>query len=1232
MFPSQSSPVRPLSRCTPALVGGVFLFASLLFSPLAAQISGNVFVDYNADGQRQNTPGTFVEPGVSGVTVTAFGPNNIVLATATTAGTGNFTLSIVPGLATRLEVTNLPAGLQPGPVGTGVTGSLTTVAFVTSPATVAIGLVSPADYCNANPSLALPCYINGDPAGGGTAGLGPALVTFPYFSPTTETVLVAAKSIGATWGITYRRSTKTLFTSAVMKRHVGFGPLSTGGIYAISTAGVVTPFVNLNSFPGVSAGADPHTGLPAAASQANVDAAAWAAVGKISLGGLDISEDEQTLWVVNLADRTLYGIDTTSKALTRSVPLVPAFTALYGLCTNGEFRPWAVRVHDGLIYLGAVCSGEHESLPLGPNSASHLHGYVVALDPASGAFQPIIDVPMDTIDYPKDTNNICTSAGNRWWPWLSAEPVSNNMSCSTLDRRSYPAPILSAIEFERLDNSGILAFQDRLGNQGGDANYSTKYPTVTTLDYTTGGGDVVKMCRDNSGVFHLEGDSSGTCPQPAAGAHNHKGPNDGQFYFAKGFPPFHPDTTHGGLALLPGTDQVVATGGDPFTFTSGGVFWLNNSSGNKDRAFQVYLNSLSSGGFFGKASGLGDLTLLCDPAPLEVGNRVWKDLDGNGVQDPGEPGIAGVKVTLTCGTATATTTTSATGEYYFKSQTNAAGVLVPGAACDLKIDLAANASVLAGLVPTLRDYGANLANTDLDDSDGDTTLFSGFDTIHFAAGPAGHDDHSFDFGFASPPGCLKFTPRLQCATDKSGNVILNFVFTNLFAGPIYNLFITNLPAGVTATPNYFHFSTPILTNGSAAVGPIILHGAAAGPLSFTITIHNQDLVQCCAQDVTVIVPSCDCGQIVGGTPSCLQFGGNQGPILFSFQFQYLAVGANPAAHLLVIPAPPATYGLSPHDLVLSPPLTYGKTSPSLALQISGTQPNQPTCLLISANDAAFRQCCSLRQCFTAPDCIFSPFPTPNTSALRLSSQRFGVDVEWRDSQGRTGSGQAVALTDATGYFWFFSPDNVELAVKVVDGRALNGHWWLFYGGLSDVEYTLTLTDYATSKSRTYHNPQGTMASLGDTAAFAEEATTADSVEERAAFPSPTAPSPVRSESQSPAVATSGGSCVGDATHLCIGERFRVEVAWEDFQGRTGSGQAVPLSGDAGYHWFFDAKDADLVVKVLDGRALNGHWWVFFGALSNVRYRLTVTDTATGATRTYTNPKGHFGSHADTSAF
>ncbi len=94
-----------------------------------------------------------------------------------------------------------------------------------------------------------------------------------------------------------------------------------------------------------------------------------------------------------------------------------------------------------------------------------------------------------------------------------------------------------------------------------------------------------------------------------------------------------------------------------------------------------------------------------------------------------------------------------------------------------------------------------------------------------------------------------------------------------------------------------------------------------------------------------------------------------------------------------------------------------------------------------------------------------------------------MSVGWRTPDGHSGQGQAVAITGDTGYFWFFSSNNVELVVKVVDGRAANGYLWVFYGALSDVEYTITVNDTATGHSKIYVGQQGKMASVADTAAF-----------------------------------------------------------------------------------------------------------------------------------------------------
>jgi hypothetical protein len=55
--------------------------------------------------------------------------------------------------------------------------------------------------------------------------------------------------------------------------------------------------------------------------------------------------------------------------------------------------------------------------------------------------------------------------------------------------------------------------------------------------------------------------------------------------------------------------------------------------------------------------------------------------------------------------------------------------------------------------------------------------------------------------------------------------------------------------------------------------------------------------------------------------------------------------------------------------------------------------------------------------------------------------------------------------------------------QVLDGTALNGHSWLFYGALSDVEYTLTVTDSLTGAQKIYHNPPGQLCGRADVTAF-----------------------------------------------------------------------------------------------------------------------------------------------------
>ncbi len=114
------------------------------------------------------------------------------------------------------------------------------------------------------------------------------------------------------------------------------------------------------------------------------------------------------------------------------------------------------------------------------------------------------------------------------------------------------------------------------------------------------------------------------------------------------------------------------------------------------------------------------------------------------------------------------------------------------------------------------------------------------------------------------------------------------------------------------------------------------------------------------------------------------------------------------------------------------------------------------------------------------------------------------------------------------------------------------------------------------------------------------------------------------------------SCSPDAATLCLAEgRFKVTIDWRDFADDVGVGQLVDngSSADSGLFYFFDANNWEMLVKVINGCAFNGNYWVFAAATTNVEYTLRVADTQTGEIFTFTNPLGEpSAALTDTAAF
>lgn len=83
-------------------------------------------------------------------------------------------------------------------------------------------------------------------------------------------------------------------------------------------------------------------------------------------------------------------------------------------------------------------------------------------------------------------------------------------------------------------------------------------------------------------------------------------------------------------------------------------------------------------------------------------------------------------------------------------------------------------------------------------------------------------------------------------------------------------------------------------------------------------------------------------------------------------------------------------------------------------------------------------------------------------------------------------GKLQAMTADTGYFWFFSAANVEVVIKVINGCGFNSAYWIYAGGLTDVDVQIEVKDTRSSAGEEHcGNTLGTpFQPIGDIQAFA----------------------------------------------------------------------------------------------------------------------------------------------------
>ncbi len=381
------------------------------------------------------------------------------------------------------------------------------------------------------------------------------------------------------------------------------------------------------------------------------------------------------------------------------------------------------------------------------------------------------------------------------------------------------------------------------------------------------------LCASLSGATYTI-ENNGVCGARTSGSSvSEPGPGGKAFFFNDIAGDGHQEAFYGALGGVPGAQEMLATKMDP-TFRSSnniigecGSNWPYCSpnaagigrqsviNGDHTGAYDVYGKMHTApnddvplaGHRVGKTSGVGDIETLCDPAPLQIGNRVWRDSNNNGIQDAGEPALAGVEVALMIGDVVYTTTTDGAGEYYFSSANiadtaNANNGIVMPAGGAFMISINPNQAPLAGLALTGQNADGqtdNNAISDVRDSDG--ALVAGEAKASGTFGQPGQNNHGYDFGFAAPT-TVSLGNRVWIDGNNNGfvdnsesnvaNVGLT-LFQDTNGDGLCGAGDTQISTTVSSGAGYYNFVNLTPSTGATTAYYVVVDGAnftGAGPL------------------------------------------------------------------------------------------------------------------------------------------------------------------------------------------------------------------------------------------------------------------------------------------------------------------------------------------------------------------------------------------------------------------
>ena len=799
------SRVYTLDTCKSVLIGILSIFLSINIgnsqcsNPLGT-VSGNVYLEENQDGVFNSS-----ENGIGGILVLAYDLDNNLSGQTTSASDGSYQISGLSDSQTyRLEFQG-NAALQDAYISN---SNGTNVQFVTSPScNNNYARLNPSGNCSTNPELVLACFVQGNL---GSFSALPTIVGVEhnFTNSSTPRMLASKAETGSVWGLDYSLSKGLIYSASFVKQYAGLTIHGPGAIFQTTTTGSPTSslFTDVTTL-GVNVGN---------LSVTDVDDCAYGnQVGRIGLGGLALSTDENWLYTINLNSNTLVKISTNNPTA--------GTTTEYQIpdpgCTDGDYRAFAINNNQGDLFVGVTCTAETSQNS--QNSSAHVYRFNTTTE--------IFDLVFST-----------TSVKGFWHDTPTNDETTMHW--------------FTDIDFSD-EGMMLLSLSDRVGHRycnGGNGRLDQQYPDLLAA-------------WNNNGTWTLESNGQAGI-YTGSGVNNNQGPGGGEFfgheYWPSG-PAYHPETALGSIYVLPGSGQVISATYDPtFSSYSGGLHSYNTSNGRKSSFIELYNNEYNA--YLGKATGFGDITSICPAQDIEIGNFVWSDLNSNGIQDANEAPITGLSLRLldaNCNVV-GTTTTDSNGNYFFNGSNvdlNGDGnsdQLIAGDTYYVEIDPstqdASNGNYLLNDISYIVCSGNIGMGSNAENNDSDAAPFSnsctnlnGSNGITISGGLNSGGNHYFDIGLCP---LLDMKVDLALKKELESEAFITFNTPSVFKITVINQgqvdvaeaqIVDHIPAGfdfdASSNPNW-------ILNGSIAQTSIYNLAAGESTEVFITLLANGNFV------------------------------------------------------------------------------------------------------------------------------------------------------------------------------------------------------------------------------------------------------------------------------------------------------------------------------------------------------------------------------------------------------